>query len=56
MCSVFFCTNMVDNVTSNEGAVWNQCGLMQVTKQQLEEKEVQIAELKALCEQQKVDV
>jgi len=29
---------------------------MQVAKQQLEDKEVQIAELKALCEQQKVDV
>jgi len=29
---------------------------MQEVKQQLEEKEVQIAELKALCEQQKVDV
>jgi len=29
---------------------------MQVAKRQLEEKEVQIAELKALCEQQKVDI
>jgi len=29
---------------------------MQVVKRQLEEKEVQIAELKALCEQQKVDI
>jgi len=27
---------------------------MQVTKKQLEDKEVQIAELKTLCEQQKV--
>jgi len=27
---------------------------MQVTKQQLEEKEIQIAELKTLCEQQRV--
>jgi len=29
---------------------------MQEVKQQLEDKEVQIAELKALCEQQKVNI
>jgi len=33
-----------------------RCNAMQVTKQQLEASEIQIAELKALCEQHKVCV